>query len=193
MVKQTIALDPRRRRHALPVWVPPWLAAANQARARTTHTEKSQEMRKMRELPRPDRAIHEKLKNSAPHHEDTVRFSSCMRQSGMEEGRVSKTQRGFYRMGGAGGWLGCMDRRHDKWRQRPWHAAAARRRTHGPSSSLVCNSAAGSNLNTRGYRDTDTTHVPVKLRYRQRRRRNCEMEKGWTGVYLLLEVHSRSS
>ena len=105
--------------------------------------------------------MHEILKNSAPHHEDTVRFSSCMRRSDMEEGRVSKTQRGFYRMGGAGGWLGCMDRRHDKWRQRPWHAAAARRRTHGPSSSLVCNSAAGSNLNTRGYRDTDTTHVPV--------------------------------
>ena len=164
---------------------PPWPAAANQARARTTHSEKGARIN--RELPRPARAMHEILKNSAPHHEDTVRFSSCMRQSGMEEGRVSKTQRGFYRMGGAGGWLGWMDRRHDEWRRRPI-MAAARRRTHGPSSSLVCNSAAGSNLNTRGYRDTDTTHVPVKLRYRQRRRRNCEMEKGWTGVYLLLKA-----
>ena len=52
-----------------------------------------------------------------------------MRRSDMEEGRVSKTQRGFYRMGGAGGWLGCMDRRR---RYADGGAAAARRRTHGP-------------------------------------------------------------
>ena len=116
---------------------PPWPAAANQARARTTHSEKGARIN--RELPRPARAIHEILKNSAPHHEDTVRFSSCMRQSGVEEGMVSKTQRGFHRMGGAGGWLGWMDRRHDNgddapsWRQRDGERMAR----HPPWSVIV--------------------------------------------------------
>ena len=94
----------------------------------------------------------------------------------MEEGSVSKTQRCFYRVAGSVGWTDGMINGDDapSWRQRD----GGRMVRH---SSLVCNSAAGSNLNTRGYRDTDTTHAPVKLRYRQRRETNCEMEKGWTG------------
>ena len=146
MIKQTIALDPRRRRHALPACLracraPPWPATDNQSPRQDHPYRKSRKMRKIRELSRPDRAIqHEKLENSAPHHEDTVRFSSCMRQSGMEEGS-SLTQRGFDRMGGAGGWLGWMDRRHDKWRRRPIMAAARRRgermARHPPWSVIV--------------------------------------------------------
>lgn len=101
----------------------------------------------------------------------------------MEERGLSNSARllsdGWGWVGGSVGWTDGMKNGDAV----PWQQRDGERMVR--SSSLVCNSAAGSNLNTRGYRDTDTTHVPVKLRYRQRQETNCEVGKGMDCVYLV--------
>ena len=77
----------------------------------------------------------------------------------MEEGRLSNSAR-LYGMVGAVGWLArwTMAKTPMVARQQQRDSAANAWSAHPPWSVIVQQAAIS---NTRGYRDTDTTHVPV--------------------------------